>query len=566
VTIARAHACAITLALLASAGQLAAQAGTAVVAEAALQRNTALVRDLLKQGADVNAAQGDGMTALHWAASLGDLELTEMLLVAGANVRAATRINGYTPLFVASRSGNAAIVAALLRAGADARAVSVTGSTPLMLAAGSGSVEAVRLLLDAGSDIDARESARGQTALIFAAAANRVDVITELARRGADVKVTTRVVDLFDLTREEAPRAGGGTAAGGPRPPAAAATPARAQVPGIDRAYVYTELIGYLGGMTPLMFAAREGYIEAAKALIEAGADVNQAREGDRTTPLLMAAINGHFDIGKYLLERGADPNLAAENGATALYAVLNCVYAQKSNYPQPRAFAQQQQTYLEFMTVLLDKGANPNARLRKKVWYSGYNSDLSGVDETGATPFWRAAYASDVPAMKLLVSRGADPNLPTVKPAGRPQFGDSNREVKDVSGLAPIPVGGPSVTPLMAATGVGYAEGFAANSHIIHPAGWMPAVKYLVEQLGADVNARDHDGNTALHNAAARGDIEMILYLVSKGADVKALNREGQTTADMANGPVQRTQPYPEAVELLVKLGAKNNDKCVSC
>jgi ankyrin repeat protein len=121
-------------------------------------------------------------------------------------------------------------------------------------------------------------------------------------------------------------------------------------------------------------------------------------------------------------------------------------------------------------------------------------------------------------------------------------------------------------VTPLMAATGVGYAEGFAANSHIIHPAGWMPAVKYLVEQLGADVNARDHDGNTALHNAAARGDIEMILYLVSKGADVKALNREGQTTADMANGPVQRTQPYPEAVELLVKLGAKNNNKCVSC
>ena len=117
-----------------------------------------------------------------------------------------------------------------------------------------------------------------------------------------------------------------------------------------------------------------------------------------------------------------------------------------------------------------------------------------------------------------------------------------------------------------MAATGVGYAEGFAANSHQIHPAGWMPAVKYLVEELGADVNAVDHEGNTALHNASSRGDIEMILYLVSKGADVKAVNREGQTTADMANGPVQRTQPYPEAVELLVKLGAKNNNKCVSC
>jgi ankyrin repeat protein len=137
---------------------------------------------------------------------------------------------------------------------------------------------------------------------------------------------------------------------------------------------------------------------------------------------------------------------------------------------------------------------------------------------------------------------------------------------VVDVSGIPPAPVGAPSVTPLMAATGVGYAEGFAANSHIIHPAGWMPAVKYLVEEVGADVNARDHEGNTALHNAAAHGHVEMILYLVSKGADVKAVNREGQTTADMANGPVQRTQPYPEAVELLVKLGATNNNKCVSC
>jgi ankyrin repeat protein len=555
------------------------------VADAAMAKDVASVRALLKQGADVNAAQGDGMTALHWAASNGDLELAQMLMYAGANLRATTRLNGYTPLFLASREGRAPVVEALLKAGAEADPRSSTGSTPLMLAAASGNADAVKLLLDGGANANAHENARGQTPLMFAAAYDRVAAVELLTKRGANLGATSKVVDLYELTREEASAQGGARAGGaaggtgggqrqgggqggggqaGARPVADA--PKRPQIPGLDRGYNYTELIAYQGGMTALMFAAREGHMETAKALLDAGANVNQPRSGDATTPLLMATINGHFDLAKYMLDRGADPKLAGENGATPLYAALNCVWAQKSNYPQPRAFAQQKITYLDLMAALLDKGADPNVRLKKKVWYSGYNSDLSGVDETGATPFWRAAYASDIDAMKLLVGRGADPKIPSVKPAGRPQFGDSPREVKDVSGLPPVPVGGPSVTPLMAATGVGYAEGFAANSHKIHPAGWMPAVKYLVEELGADVNAVDHEGNTALHNAASRGDIEMILYLVSKGADVKAVNREGQTTADMANGPVQRTQPYPEAVELLVKLGAKNNNKCVSC
>jgi len=199
-------------------------------------------------------------------------------------------------------------------------------------------------------------------------------------------------------------------------------------------------------------------------------------------------------------------------------------------------------------------------------VWYSGYSFDLSGVDEIGATPFWRAAYASDVAAMKLLVARGADPGIPTTKPAGRPRTADVERDVRDVSKVPPIPVGGPGVPPIVAAAGSGYGEGFAANSHRYAPTGMLAAVKYLVEELDADVNATDHEGNTALHNAAARGDVEMIEYLVSKGANVKAVNREGKTTADMANGPVQRIQPWPEALALLEKLGARNNHKCVSC
>jgi len=217
-------------------------------------------------------------------------------------------------------------------------------------------------------------------------------------------------------------------------------------------------------------------------------------------------------------------------------------------------------------MTALIDKGADPNVRLTKKVWYSQYDFDQSGVDETGATPFWRAAYAADVDAMKLLIARGADPAITTMRTPGRVRTGDVIREVTDVAPTPPVPPGGPAVSALLAASGVGYGEGFAANHHRFAPSGMLTAVKYLVEALHADVNARDHEGNTALHNAAARGDNEMIVYLVSKGADPKAVNREGKTTVDMANGPVQRISPFPDTMKLLEGMGAKNNHKCVSC
>jgi uncharacterized protein len=547
-----------------------AAAGVSPVADAAMEGDAVGVRALLKQGSDVNAAQGDGMTALHWAAMKNDAALAQVLLYAGANVRATTRINGYTPLILASQYGNAEVIDLLLKAGADAKAASTTGSTPLMLAAASGNVAAVKLLLDAGADVNARDTARQQTAVMFAAAYDRAPVIKLLVERGADLTLASKVQNLYQFSDEDGegrPQPATPTAPEPNARPVRAAAPApKPRIAGVDRGFVYTELIGYQGGLTPLLLAAREGHAESVKVLLEAGADVNQVSPGDKTSPLLIAIINGQYDLAKYLLERGADPRLPADNGVTPLYAVLNCEWAQKANYPQPRANQQQKLTYLDVMTALLDKGADPNVRLKKKVWYSGYNSDLSGMDESGATPFWRAAYASDVPAMKLLVSRGADPNIPTTKPAGR-RFAEGAREAaKDTSGLPPIPVGGPSVTPLMAASGLGYAEGFAANSHRIHPAGWMPAVKYLVEELGADVNARDHEGNTALHMAASRGDNEMILYLVSKGADLKAVNREGQNVADMANGPVQRTQPYPETLALLEKMGLKHQNRCVSC
>ena len=540
----------------------------AAVAEAASSGDKAAVRSLLKSAADVNAAQGDGMTALHWASMNGDLELTQLLLFAGANVRATTRLGAYTPLFLASQHGHGTVIEALLQAGSDVKAGTPNGTSPLMVAAASGKVDAVKALVDAGADVNGKDGVREQTPLMYAAAANRADVISLLASRGADLTATSKVSSLANLSREGLGFGGNPQAPGAPpRPELPAGGGRSTPLAGVDRNYQLNELINAHGGLTPLLFAVRQGYVESASALLKAGAGVNSVSAGDQTSPLMMAVINGHFDLAQQLLDLGANPKLASVNGATPLYGVLNVEWAPKALYPQPRAHMQQKIGYLDLMKNLIDNGADLNARLKMKVWYSGYSFDLSGVDEIGASVFWRAAYASDVAAMRLLAAAGADPNLPTIKPAGRPRFGDAiEREVKDVSGLAPVPIGGPSVTPLHATAGVGYGEGFAANSHRFAPTGMLAAVKYLVEELGADVNAADHEGNTALHHAAARGDNEMILYLVSKGANVMAVDREGRTTVDMANGAVQRVQPYPETIALLEKLGAKNNHKCVSC
>jgi len=580
--------------LAASPGDI--PSGRTPVADAAMAGDREAARALLQQGVDVNAAQGDGMTALHWAALSGDPDLATMLLYAGANVNASTRLGAFTPLSLAAKNGHALVVSTLLEAGANANDSTTNGTTALMLAAASGSVDAVSLLLDRGASVNATESAMGQTALMFASAHDRTPVVDLLVQRGADVAASTTVVDAAAIEKEHRELRGERQKKFGVF---AQGQGGRAQEDGEDeedenkssggnifgklfgwmrpgddgkkkedepKPLTYGQLVGNQGGMTSLHLAARQGHIETVESLLEAGADVNALSAGDKTSPLLIAAINGRFDLGKYLLDHGADPNLASEAGATPLYAVVNVTWAPKALYPQPRAYTQQTLSYLDFMKALLDKGADPNVRLNKKLWYSGYNFDLSGVDEGGATPFWRAAYAGDVEAMQLLKEHGADPSIPTVKPVGRPRTGDGTRDAKDLSGLAPVPVGGPAVTPLQAAAGVGYGEGFAANSHRHHPAGLLRAAKYLVEECGADVNAVDHEGNTAIHHAAARGDNEMILYLVSKGADVTRVNREGQTVADMANGPVQRVQPFPETVALLEKLGSKNNHKCVSC
>src|SRR5262249_33338486 len=257
-------------------------------------------------------------------------------------------------------------------------------------------------------------------------------------------------------------------APGGAAPPPARPASSNAAVGGVSRPYTFNELIGQQGGLTALHFAARQGAIRTVQTLVELGADVNAVSPADHTSPLLIATINGQFDVAAFLLAHGAQPNLASDAGMTPLFAALNVEWAPKMFYPQPRAYLQQQTSYLDLMTALLDKGADPNSRVHRKIWYTQYNFDLLRVEESGATPFWRAAYASDIAAMKLLVARGADPNLPSTKPAQNDRFRQggtrSGDDSKDHSGLQPVPTAGPDIPPLLAAAGAGYGEGFAAN------------------------------------------------------------------------------------------------------
>ncbi|HAT36966.1 MAG TPA: hypothetical protein DCS75_00630 [Gemmatimonadetes bacterium] len=581
----------------------------APVADAAMRGDVLEVQALLRSGEDVNAAQGDGMTALHWAAELGSSDLAETLIAAGAYLDAVTRLGDFTALHIAARGGEGSVVRVLAGAGANINARTSTGGvTPLHYASASGDAGAVRVLLQNGADLDVQESVWHQTPLMFAAAAGRTDVVRTLMSAGADPSLTARVMDMdarerrdrADQRRREelqrriltardgrAPvrRGGYGEPTGARQAERedsaqnarqAVAGPSREDINNQQRDRVpssrfsHAQLVGGYGGLAALHLAVREGHISTAEALIDAGADINQETEGDGTEPLLMATINGHFDLAMRLIERGADANVANEANATPLYTVINTQWIPKSRHPQPADYKQQQVTYMDLVRALLGAGVEVNVRLKKQLWFTTFGDDYLRTDRMGATPFWRAAYALDLPLMRLLVEHGADPNIPTKKTV-RPRFGAGSIEnietgASDPSGLPPVPAGGPGVYAIHASSGVGYGEGFAANIHRVVPDGWLPAVQYLVEELGADVNQRDHNGYTAMHHAAARGDDDLVRYLVSKGGDVMVVSRRGQTTVDMANGPVQRIIPFPSTISLLEGLGAINNHNCVAC
>jgi ankyrin repeat protein len=479
------------------------------IAEAAMHQDNAAVRALIQQKADVNAGLPDGATALHWAANADDLDTVSLLIQAGANVKAKDRY-GFTPLYYAATNGSAEVIRKLLDAGADPNAADSGGETPLMTATRSGSIDAVKALLQHGADVKAKDTVTQQTALMWAVRSNFPAAVDLYLEYGAEINARTRT---GKTPAARPPGAGGGSHGAGivrsgwPEQGFQGETP---------------------GGMTPLLYAARDGRTGIVRVLIAAKADVQQG-DVNGITPLLMALTNNHLDTAKLLLENAAAPNAADWWGRTPLYATVeirNRDYGRNNEHEIDRPAA------LEVIRMLLDRGANVNARTkevppgRRFVTPLG---DLSWVDFTGQTPFLRAALAGDITVMRLLLEKGADPNIATF--AG--------------------------TTALMAAAGVNWMTGqtFTESKEAL-----MEAVQLCLDK-GGDVNAKNSMGVTAVIGAANRGSDDILEFLVKKGARLDVKDKEGRTPLVWAEGVFLATnapEAKPSTMALIKKLMAQ--------
>jgi ankyrin repeat protein len=498
----KAQAAAVFL-LLATTGIGAA---TSDVADAVQNGDATAVRRLVTAKADVNAPQADGATALHWAVYSEDVATVDLLLKAGANPKAANGF-GATPLSMAAETGNPAIVQRLLEAGADANERVANRDTALMMAARSGNVQTITLLLDRGADVNAIEDTRGTTALMWAAAQGHAPAVQLLVDRGADVRAMSAPAWQDRPVRY--------AKAVDPRP-----SQGRNQDLVVSQVGPRNTRAKEGGGLTPLVFAVRANDLESVRVLLKAGADVNQVtRYG--WSPLLVATQNRYYQLASFLLDNGADPNLANKGGWSPLYLAVDNRNIEGGDYPVPKA----DMDTLEFIQKVLDKGANVNARVQESTWFRTVFTS-QWVHEDGATAFWRASQSSDLAVMKLLLARGADPNIAT-------NIG---------------------VTPLQVAAGIGWVEGVTYE--------WskdanVEAVKLLMS-LGNDPNAQAQTGRAALHGAGHKGATRVIQALVDAGARLD--QRDYGQNGNDAGGRLQFHKYLPvDYADGLIRIGTQS-------
>lgn len=543
---------AVTMGLLISA--VASGAVTSPVADAAMKGDSTALAALLRRRADVNAPQPDGATAIQWAAYRNDVEMADLLIKAGADVKVANH-DGATPLSLAAENGSAAMIERLIEAGADPNEKRPNGETPLMMASRNGNVAAIKVLLDHKADVNAKENLRGTTALMWAAEQSHAEAIKVLLEHGADKAAATDPdtrnsrLNIAPSVQQRAQSAQGAGGLNRARAARAARAGARAGAASADDAFDFEAFfrgpqVKDGGGLTPLAYAAREGCFDCAKALVEAGADVNQPTLYG-WSPLLVATQNRHYKLAAYLLDHGANPDLANKGGWTPLYLATDNRNIESGDYPVRKP----DMDHLEYIKLLLDKGANVNARIcgaqstdkecKGDTTETRTNFTMQWLYEDGATPFLRAAQSGDTALMKLLLAKGADPKIATAH----------------------------NDTALAVAAGIGWVEGVTYE--------WSPeqsveAVKMCLD-LGIDPNAADDQGRTALHGAAHKGRTEVIQLLVDRGANMEAHDMGSRDTVngamkgltwiplDWARGlvrvGVQSAIAHPEAEKLLVKL-----------
>ena len=455
---------------------------------------------LIDRRAEINTAEADGTTALHWAVHQNDFELVDRLIKAGANVKA-TNDYGVTPMSEAAVIGNGVLLDRLLKAGADVESANADGQTALMVVARTSSVDAARVLLRHGAKVNAVERWRGQTALMWAAAQNQPAMVKALVAAGADVNARS-TVNNWDRQVTAEPRA------------------------------IYRPA----GGLTPLLFAAREGCLDCARILVEGGADLNLA-DPENISPLLMAVINTHFDLGAYLIKKGANPNRWDFWGRAPLYAAVDLnTIPRGGRADQPSL---DETTSLQVVQLLLDAGANPNAQLKLPPPFRNIGNDR-GLDRmltTGSTPLLRAAKALDAPAIRVLLAKGADISLTNTL----------------------------GMTPSMAAAGLGSTDadtrGIYTTDDVQQRS--VESLKLLLE-AGGDINSKDSRGLTPLHEAARWGWNDVVTFLVDHGAKLDAKDARGMTPVDSALGKAggnsrggQRIDVHQDTAALLRKLMA---------